>query len=122
MVRDRSTTGLYREEEITLGVPVQATLARMSTGMEPLESYLCPGKTVTLIGSSGAGKSTIVNRLCGKRMQAAGSTSEAVGKGTHTTTIRDLIILPQRGMVVNNFGIREIALWEADSGVERTFP
>ncbi len=109
-------------EEVAFGVPVHATSARMSTGMQPLERYLSPGKTVTLIGSSGAGKSTIVNRLCGKRIQATGSISDAVGKGTHTTTSRDLIMLPQGGMVIDNPGIREIALWEADSGVERTFP
>jgi ribosome biogenesis GTPase len=75
-----------------------------------------------MIGSSGAGKSTLVNRLCGKTVQATGSISNSVGKGKHTTTTRDLIIMPQGGMVIDNPGIREIAFWDDDGGVKVAFP
>ena len=109
-------------EEVAFEVPVHLTSARASQGLEELERYLSTGRTVTLIGSSGAGKSTIVNWLCGKPVQATASVSEAVGKGTHTTTSRDLIRLPRGGMVIDNPGIREIAFWESESGVEQTFP
>jgi ribosome biogenesis GTPase len=109
-------------EEVAFGVPVHATSTRTSRGLQELDAYLSAGRTVTLIGSSGAGKSTIVNRLCGKPVQATASVSAAVGKGTHTTTSRDLIRLPRGAMVIDNPGIREIAFWEADSGAERAFP
>ena len=65
--------------------------------------------TITMIGSSGAGKSTLVNRLCGESVQATGSVSKNVGKGKHITTSRDMIRMPQGGMVIDNPGIREIA-------------
>jgi ribosome biogenesis GTPase len=75
-----------------------------------------------MIGSSGAGKSTLINRLYGKAIQVTGSISESVGKGKHTTTNRDLIVMPQGGMVIDNPGIREIAFWDDDGGIENAFP
>jgi ribosome biogenesis GTPase len=75
-----------------------------------------------MVGSSGAGKSTLVNRLYGKTIQLTGSISTHVGKGKHTTTSRDLIMMPQGGMVIDNPGIREIAFWEVDKGIEAAFP
>lgn len=90
--------------------------------MLPLEGYLCIGMTATMIGSSGAGKSTLVNRLYGKTVQATGSVSESIGKGKHTTTSMDLIMMPQGGMVIDNPGIREIAFWNGDDGINAVFP
>ena len=75
-----------------------------------------------MVGSSGAGKSTLVNRLYGKTVQVTGSVSSSVGKGKHITTTRDLIMMPQGGMVIDNPGIREIAFWDDDGGLETTFP
>lgn len=75
-----------------------------------------------MVGSSGAGKSTLVNRLYGKTVQATGSISNSVGKGKHTTTSRDLIMMPQGGMVIDNPGIREIAFWEDNDGIGVAFP
>lgn len=109
-------------ESIAFGVPVHLVSARDATGLARLESYLTPGRTITMIGSSGAGKSTLLNRLYGKPVQATGETSEKVGKGTHTTTSRDLIVMPQGGMIIDNPGIREVAFWDADKGVESAFP
>ncbi|WP_319522254.1 ribosome small subunit-dependent GTPase A [uncultured Desulfosarcina sp.] len=109
-------------EAIAFGVPVHLVSARDATGLAQLESYLAPGRTITMIGSSGAGKSTLLNRLYGKSIQATKATSEKVGKGTHTTTSRDLIVMPKGGMIIDNPGIREIAFWDADKGVESAFP
>ena len=109
-------------ETIAFGVPVYLVSAKDSLGLAQLEEYLAPGRTITLIGSSGAGKSTLVNRLYGKSVQATGSVSENLGKGKHTTTSRDLIRMPQGGMVIDNPGVREIAFWDGDGGLELTFP
>ena len=75
-----------------------------------------------MIGSSGAGKSTLVNRLSGRSLQAIGSVSASAGKGRHTTTTRDLIVMPQGGMVIDNPGIREIAFWNDEDGIGDAFP
>ncbi|BBO77302.1 putative ribosome biogenesis GTPase RsgA [Desulfosarcina widdelii] len=109
-------------ETIAFGVPVHLVSARDATGLVRLEETIAPGRTITMIGSSGAGKSTLLNRLYGKSVQATNATSEKVGKGTHTTTSRDLIVMPQGGMIIDNPGIREISFWDADKGVESAFP
>ena len=91
-------------ETIAFGVPVHPISALDDNLLTPLEGYLATGQTTTMVGSSGAGKSTLVNRLCGKEIQATGSVSELLGKGKHTTTTRDLIMMPQGGMVIDNPG------------------
>ena len=109
-------------ESVAFGVPVILISAQEDSGLSVLEPFLGTGQTVTLVGSSGAGKSTLVNRLCGENVQETGAVSAQVGKGTHTTTSRDLIILPQGGMVIDNPGIREIGFWDGSQGIEETFP
>jgi ribosome biogenesis GTPase len=109
-------------ETIAFGVPILLVSALDGKGLAQLEAYLSPGQTTTMVGSSGAGKSTLVNRLCGKTVQATASISSSVGKGRHTTTTRDLIMMPQGGMVIDNPGIREIAFWDDDGGITVAFP
>lgn len=109
-------------ETVAFGVPIHLVSASDDTSLAPLEQYMSPGRTVTMVGSSGAGKSTLVNRLYGEAVQLTGAISCHVGKGRHTTTTRDLITMPQGGMVIDNPGIREIAFWEVDSGIEAAFP
>jgi ribosome biogenesis GTPase len=109
-------------EAIAFGVPVHSVSAKNSTGLGGLEAYLAPGRTVTLIGSSGAGKSTLLNRLYGKPVQATAATSEKIGKGTHTTTSRDLIVMPRGGMIIDNPGTREVAFWDTHKGIGGAFP
>lgn len=109
-------------EAVAFGVPIHLISALEDGGLFSLEPYLSPGRTTTMVGSSGAGKSTLVNRLYGKNIQITGSISAHVGKGKHTTTSRDLIMMPQGGMVIDNPGIREIAFWETDQGIETAFP
>ena len=113
---------VYQVETVAFGVPIHLVSALDDTGLIALEPYLSQGQTTTMVGSSGAGKSTLINRLSGRNIQQTGSISTHVGKGRHTTTSRDLIMMPQGGMVIDNPGIREIAFWEVDDGIESAFP
>lgn len=109
-------------EAVAFRVPTYLVSALDCKGLVHLEEFLSPGKTTTMVGSSGAGKSTLINRLYGKNLLATGSISTSAGKGKHTTTTRDLIMIPQGGMVIDNPGIREIAFWHNDDGVDVAFP
>jgi len=106
---------------VAFGVPTHLVSALDGQGLPCLEQYLSPGQTTTMVGSSGAGKSTLVNRLYGKTVQVTGSISSSMGKGTHTTSSRDLIMMPQGGMLIDNPGIREIALWRDEDGLSAAF-
>ena len=109
-------------ETIAFKVPIYLVSALDSQGLLPLEKYISPGQTITMIGSSGAGKSTLVNRLSRKTVQTTRPISKSVGKGIHTTTSRDLIQMPQGGMVIDNPGIREIAFWDDNGSIDVAFP
>ena len=88
--------------------PVLSISALTGAGLEALSPYLQPGRTVAFIGSSGVGKSTLLNRLAGEEWQATQEIQEWSGKGRHTTTSRELVMLPDGVMVVDTPGIREI--------------
>ncbi|WP_240910127.1 ribosome small subunit-dependent GTPase A [Desulfopila sp. IMCC35008] len=108
-------------ESIAFGVPVHLISAMDNDSLSQLEDYLSPGKTVALVGSSGVGKSTLINRLYGREVQATASVSQSLGKGRHTTTNRDLIVLPSGGMVIDNPGIREIAFGVESAPADSVF-
>lgn len=108
-------------ESVALGVPVHAVCARRDGGLDALETYLEPGRTIALIGSSGVGKSTIVNRLLGHEVQAVQETLEQDAQGRHTTRSRELFRLPGGALVVDTPGLRELALWITDTGLGQTF-
>ena len=91
------------------------------TGLERLESHLRPGRTIALIGSSGVGKSTLVNRLSGAHVMRTGRTRSVDGRGRHTTTHRQMHLLPGGGLVIDSPGMRELGLWEGAAGVEHAF-
>lgn len=109
-------------EEVAFGVPVYLVSADDPEVPSGVQDHLTEGKTVSLIGSSGAGKSTLINRLVGKDIRATGTVSDNLGKGKHTTTSRDLIVLPSGAIVIDNPGIREVALAADDSKAESAFP
>jgi ribosome biogenesis GTPase / thiamine phosphate phosphatase len=102
-------------------VPVHVVCAPRDEGYEALRGYLEPGKTVTLLGSSGVGKSTIVNRLAGEELQRTQEVRKTDGRGRHTTTHRQLLLLPDGGLLMDTPGMRELQLWDVDEGVEETF-
>ena len=78
------------------------------------------GKTVACIGSSGAGKSTMINHLLGEaRLETRGLRND--GKGRHTTTHRELVLLPEGGMVIDTPGMRELGMWDTAEGIDRSF-
>lgn len=103
------------------GVPVHAVSALEGGGLGELAPYLRQGQTVALLGSSGVGKSTLINRLAGLQALATGSIREEDGRGRHTTTHRELLLLPEGGLLIDTPGMREIQLWDADSGLSAGF-
>jgi ribosome biogenesis GTPase len=108
-------------EGIASGAPVHATSARRNDGLAVLRQYLSPGRTVALLGSSGVGKSTLINRLIGHEQQRTAAVGRYKGRGRHTTTNRELILLPEGGLVIDTPGLREIQLWEVGGSIGATF-
>ncbi len=108
-------------ETVALGVPIHAVSAKAGQGIEALAAYLEPGRTVSLLGSSGAGKSTIINRLLGSDVQRVAEVRESDQRGRHTTTHRELFLVPSGGLVLDTPGMRELQLWDADEGIEAAF-
>lgn len=111
-----------KTESIAFGVPVHPVSSLALTGLDTLKGYLEQGQTIALVGSSGAGKSTLLNNLAEKQLREVREVSTRIGKGVHTTTSRDLFLLPGGGMIIDNPGIREIAFWDNENGVDSSFP
>ncbi len=109
-------------ESIAFGVPVYVISAQDQSELAVFRDYLTPGKTSVLLGSSGVGKSTIINKLLGSDRQVTHEISQHVGKGMHTTTTRELLILPAGGIIIDNPGMRELQLLADEEDLEQTFP
>jgi ribosome biogenesis GTPase len=102
-------------------VDVLSISAKHGAGLEALAAYLAPGQTVALIGSSGVGKSTLVNRLLGHERLRTATIRESDGRGRHTTTARHLVELPGGALLIDTPGMRELQPWVDESAVSDTF-
>jgi ribosome biogenesis GTPase len=107
-------------EAVAVGVPIHVVSALTGEGCDALRARLAPGVTAVLIGSSGVGKSTLVNRFAGTERMAVKQTRADDDEGRHTTSHRELIELPGGGLVIDTPGIRELQLWDS-GGIEEAF-
>ena len=109
-------------EAVALGVPVHVVSAVTGQGCDALQERIGPRTTSVLLGSSGVGKSTLVNRWLGDDVMATKETRVDDDEGRHTTTHRQLLVLPNGGLVIDTPGLRELQLWDADAAaLEATF-
>ncbi|WP_218971943.1 ribosome small subunit-dependent GTPase A [Raoultibacter phocaeensis] len=108
-------------ESLALGVDVFALSVRTGEGMGHLERYLAPRTTIVLLGSSGVGKTSLVNALAGEDVHATGEVRASDGRGRHTTSCRQLIMLDGGAMLIDTPGMRELGMWEADDGIAQGF-
>jgi ribosome biogenesis GTPase len=106
---------------VAIGVPVYVVSAVTGEGLDALAGCFAPGQTAALVGSSGVGKSSLVNALAGAPLMATRAIREDDARGRHTTTHRQLVLLPGGRLVLDTPGMRELGLWDADAGVATTF-
>lgn len=110
-----------RLEIEALGAPTHLVSARSGLGLEAIAAYLKPARTVALLGSSGVGKSTLVNRLLGEERLATREVRKSDDRGRHATSMRQLLTLPGGALVIDTPGMRELQLWDSAAGLGATF-
>jgi ribosome biogenesis GTPase len=108
-------------EAVAVGVPVHVVSGTTGFGCEALRLRIRPGTTAVMLGSSGVGKSTLVNRFVGHELMEVKETRADDDEGRHTTTRRELILLPDGGIVIDTPGLRELQLWDGGDGVGEAF-
>lgn len=114
-------TAIVEVRELSAGAPVHAVSARTRQGLAALAPYLQAGRTVAFLGSSGVGKSTIINSLLGREKQRTRAVREADSRGRHTTSHRELIVMPGGALLIDTPGMRELQLWDATTGLGDAF-
>lgn len=108
-------------EGFAVGAPVYAVSSRTGAGLSSLAEYMVPGKTIVFLGSSGVGKSSLVNALAGEEIMAVNGIREFDSKGRHTTTHRQLILLKNGAMMIDTPGMRELGMWNVSNGLGGAF-
>lgn len=103
------------------GTAVRAISNLTGEGLQQVKAIVQPGKTYCLLGSSGVGKSTLINSLAGSLIVKTGAISESVDRGKHVTTHRELIVLDSGGVIIDNPGMREVGIADSSDGLEMTF-
>ena len=111
---------LTEVSSVAVGVDIAVTNTVNQNGYEQIYPYLTEGKTIAFIGSSGVGKSTLINCLMGEKHFETNELRND-DKGRHTTTHRELILLPSGGTVIDTPGMRELGMWDAEAGIDQTF-
>ena len=104
---------LLQAEELAMGIPVLPVSNMSGEGIEEVAAMLAPARTVALLGSSGVGKSSLLNRLAGRRLMRTGEL-RSDGRGRHTTRHRQLVVLPSGALLLDTPGLRELQVWEGD--------
>jgi len=117
---DEAVVLLPEVEAIAPGVAVHVTSAQIGEGIAALAAYLDPGVTAVFVGSSGVGKSSLINRIIGNEAQVVAGIRED-DKGRHTTTSRQMLVLPGSGVIIDTPGLRELQLWTNESGASMAF-
>jgi len=102
-------------------VVVHVVNPKAGEGLDHVRRHLAPGRTAALLGSSGVGKSTIINRLVGEDVRRTQEVRAADSRGRHTTSHRELVVLPDGGLIIDTPGMRELQLWDASASVKETF-
>lgn len=102
-------------------VPVVVMSAKSGRGVDDLRRHIGPGRTAAFLGSSGVGKSTLINRLIGRDVQRTADVRESDSRGRHTTTSRELIVLAGGGLLIDTPGMRELQLWDVTTGLDEAF-
>lgn len=108
-------------ESFAVGVSVYAVSAKTGAGLDALADYMMPGKTIVFLGSSGVGKSSLLNALAGEKIMAVNGIREDDSKGRHTTTHRQLILLKNGAMIIDTPGMRELGMWDVTNGLGEAF-
>ena len=120
-IADDLQSKIYEAQQVCLGVPVIAVSSKTGYGIGELKQYLTAGNTVVFLGSSGVGKSSLVNVLANKDIMNVGEIRASDDRGRHTTTHRQLILLDSGVMIIDTPGMRELGMWNAADGLGHSF-